>query len=59
MNNCPDKLEPLSDTDMLLFIKLTLQDLMYSASIPYRHNGIENESVKRALKYIENLKEKL
>ena len=57
MTKCPDKLEPLSDSDMLLFIKLTIEDLMCAATSDI-HDGIEVESVERALKYIENLKEK-
>jgi len=58
MTKCPDKLEPLSDSDMLLFIKLTIEDLMCAATSDI-HDGIEVKSVERALKYIENLKEKL
>ena len=57
MTECPDKLEPLSDSDMLLFIKLTIEDLMCAATSDI-HHGIEVESVERALKYTENLKEK-
>ena len=59
-NRCPDKLEPLSDSDMLLFIKLTLQDVLCETiadpSIP--DDLIDLDAVQRALQYTENLKEK-
>ena len=61
MTKCPDKLEPLSDSDknsfMLLFIKLTLQDIICGATSMGDHL-IDIKAVKRALKYTENLKEK-
>ena len=57
MTECPDKLEPLSDSDMLLFIKLTLSDVILSVSLMGDHL-IDVDAVERALKYTENLKEK-
>lgn len=58
MTKCPDKLEPLSDSDMLLFIKLTLSDVILSVGLMGDHL-IDVNSVEQALKYTENLKEKL
>ena len=55
MTKCPDKLEPLSDSDMLLFIKLTLQDVICGA-ISMQDHLIDVDAVERALKYTENLK---
>ena len=46
-----------SDKDMLLFIKLTLQDIICGATSMGDHL-IDIKAVKRALKYTENLKEK-
>jgi len=57
MTKCPDKLEPLSDSDMLLFIKLTLQDVICGA-LSMGDHLIDVDAVERALKYTENLKEK-
>ncbi len=57
MNNCPDKLEPLSDTDMLLFIKLTLQDVICGV-ISMGDTLIDVNAVQKALKYAEILKER-
>jgi len=60
MTKCPDKLEPLSDSDMLLFIKLTLQDVLCETiadpSIP--DDLIDLDAVEMAIKYTESLKEK-
>ena len=55
MTKCPDKLEPLSDSDMLLFIKLTLQDVICGA-LSMGDHLIDVDAVERALKYTENLK---
>jgi|TARA_R100001530_G_scaffold46348_2_gene34839 hypothetical protein len=57
MNNCPDKLEPLSDTDMLLFIRLTLQDVICGV-ISMGDTLIDVNAVQKALKYAEILKER-
>ena len=57
MTECPDKLEPLSDSDMLLFIKLTLQDVICGA-LSMGDHLIDINAVQRALQYTENLKEK-
>ena len=60
MTECPDKLEPLSDSDMLLFIKLTLQDVLCETiadpSIP--NDLIDLDAIEMAIKYTESLKEK-
>ena len=58
MNDCPDKLEPLSNTDMLLFIKLTLQDVICGA-LSMGDHLIDVNAVQKSLKYTETLKEKL
>ena len=57
MTECPDKLEPLSDSDMLLFIKLTVQDVICGA-LSMGDHLIDVDAVEQALKYTENLKEK-
>ena len=57
MSDCPDKLEPLSDSDMLLFIRLTLQDVICGV-ISMGDTLIDVNAVQKALKYTENLKEK-
>ena len=57
MSDCPDKLEPLSDTDMLLFIRLTLQDVICGV-ISMGDTLIDVNAVQKALKYTEILKEK-
>ena len=53
MTKCPDKLEPLSDSDMLLFIKLTLQDVLCETiadpSIP--DDLIDLDAIEMAIKY--------
>ena len=60
MTKCPDKLEPLSDSDMLLFIKLTLQDVLCETiadpSIP--DDLIDLDAIEMAIKYTITLKEK-
>ena len=62
MTKCPDKLEPLSNSDknsfMLLFIKITLQDVICGA-LSMGDHLIDVDAVEQALKYTENLKEKL
>ena len=57
MSDCPDKLEPLSDIDMLLFIRLTLQDVICGV-ISMGDTLIDVNAVQKALKYTEILKEK-
>lgn len=70
MTKCPDKLEPLSDSDMLLFIKLTLQDVLsvalsdppYSTKdlkLHHLDDMLEIDTIQKALKYTITLKEKL
>ena len=58
MTKCPDKLEPLSDSDMLLFIKITLQDVLCEAiSDPrppraYRADDLlDLDAIEMAIKY--------
>tara|TARA_R110000824_G_scaffold59476_2_gene159658 strand:- start:897 stop:1073 length:177 start_codon:yes stop_codon:yes gene_type:complete len=58
MNDCPDKLEPLSESDMLLFIKLTLQDVICGA-LSMGDHLIDVNAVQQSLKYTQTLKEKL
>jgi len=57
MTECPDKLEPLSDSDMLLFIRLTLQDVICGV-ISMGDTLIDVNAVQKALKYTEILKER-
>jgi len=55
MTECPDKLEPLSDSDMLLFIKLTLQDVLSGVA---HGDLLDLDTIKIAIKYTIALKEK-
>ena len=59
MTKCPDKLEPLSDSDMLLFIKITLQDVLCEAISDPPDDLLDLDEKQIAIKYTIALKEKL
>ena len=51
MSECPDKIEPwLSEQDMLLFIKLTLQDVICGA-LCMEDPLIDVDTVQKALQH--------
>ena len=56
MTKCPDKLEPLSDSDMLLFIKLTLQDVLSDVA---HGDLLDLDAIEMAIKYTITLQKKL
>ena len=51
MTECPDKLEPLSDSDMLLFIKITLQDVLCEAISDPPDDLLDLDAIEMAIKY--------
>jgi hypothetical protein len=64
MTKCPDKLEPLSDKEMLIFINISLLNVIRAAEALEDHFKIPNpilemDAAYLAYKYSKILKEKI
>jgi hypothetical protein len=59
MTDCPDKIEPISDKDMIFFIKITLQDVLCEAISDPPDDLLDLDAIEMAIKYAITLKEKL